>query len=149
MKTTILLAAALSFFSAHATAQHRIFVELGGNGGLFSANYEYAFSPQVGLRVGYGTFVFFSSVPVVATYLRGNGPHYLELGVGVTVGLDADASGDFVLDLSPEESFVIGTGVLGYRYMTERGLMARITLTPFYAEGGVALFAGVSLGFAF
>jgi len=153
--------------AAAPAARNAVFVELLGNGGVYSVNYERLLTKKLGLRVGYARWngpLFFdgsppdryTTVPVTMSYLLGPEERKLELGGGVTFGRG-------ILDHSNrdrrEYSFRSLTAIVGYRsHPREGGYLFRAGLTPFYSfdEGeeaypdpGFFMSAGVSFGYLF
>jgi len=147
-----------------AARPQAFYLELLGNGGLYSLNYERQVGDSLLLRLGFGSWratSFFSdaetsvtTVPITVARMVGRGAHHLEVGGGLTVGhrgRDAfsGASGNFVSL----------TGLFGYRYHRPgRGFLFRIGATPFYGFGdediaypekGFMPSAGVSVGYVF
>lgn len=147
--------------SAAQSAKNAVYLELAGNGVLYTLNYERAFSESVSGRAG----LFWMSVdaagqnssgsatlnliPVTANYFVGTN-HRLELGAGPlivrasaeasTAGFDAESSG----------LGVGGTATIGYRYQQpDGGFVFRIGLTPVFSSAGLLPWAGLSLGYAF
>jgi hypothetical protein len=154
--------------SAAPIARNAVFLELLGNGGLYSVNYERMLSDTLALRVGFATWnspaLFyegtppdrFTTVPVTVSYLLGGGERKLELGGGVTFGRETRNrfSGD-----KKNSSFSSLTGIIGYRSQPPgRGYLFRAGVTPFYSfdqgdeaypDPGFTLSAGVSFGYRF
>jgi hypothetical protein len=153
--------------AATPSARNAVFLELLGNGGLYSVNYERLITEKLGIRVGYATWdapLFFdgsppdryTTVPVTMSYLLGPQERKLELGGGVTFGRG-------VLDRSNrdrrEYSFRSVTAIVGYRsHPSEGGYLFRAGVTPFYSfddgeeaypDPGFSLSAGVSFGYLF
>jgi hypothetical protein len=148
-----------------AAARNAVFVELLGNGGIYSLNYERMLTGQLGLRVGYAAWnsPFWSevtppnryqTVPVTMSYLLGRGERKLELGGGITFGhgrFDRSSGRDF--------SFRTLTAIVGYRSQPrEGGYLFRVGVTPFYSfddgeeaypDPGFVFSAGVSFGYRF
>jgi hypothetical protein len=144
-------------------AANAVYLELFGNGGLYSLNYEHIVADHLALRVGYaswsGNMLFgpsaetrFEGVPVSASYLFGsNSERLLEIGGGVTFGHHENSGGD--------NSFRSLTAVVMYRNQpVGRGYLFRVGVTPFYSldsgEGaypdpGFTMSAGVSFGYRF
>ena len=142
------------------TGYNVVFVELLGNAGLASLNYERFFfsDGRLGVRVGAGIWPAFdfcawgcthvpTSVvfPLVASWYVGRWDHSLQLGAGIAV-------------YPPPSLFglpVLGTAVVGYRYHPRnRGYDFGLAFTPQFGPSqpgfvGFAPFAGVSLGAAF
>lgn len=139
------------------------FVELGGNALVYSLNGEHFFTPKAGVRVGAmwlgvnveaddgsdagsaGVFV----VPVMATYLLGDGNSHFEIGAGA--GYANASVEDATLDDGGESgSTIYGTATFGYRYQKPTGgVIFRAGFTPLFGEGGILPWVGLSVGYAF
>lgn len=145
------------------TAKNAVFVELVGNGLLYSVNYERLFeSPDLGVRVGasYMSFgasgggassqVTYASFPLVGSYYLGGENHKLQLGAGVTLVYVSSAASSGSLVGSASGIVPMPTGVLGYRYIPAKGGFAfSIGLTPVYVPGeggGFLPLGGISFG---
>ncbi len=153
-KNLVILLTAI-FLVTVASAQNKaVYGELGGNGLVFSANYDMRFSKAengFGFRVGVG-FAAASDVSVVTfplgiNYLTGKGPHHLEIGFGVT---PVTATIDFFDDTETgSTTFIMPT--LGYRYAHQnKGFVGRIYVGPILV-GGETVFpwGGISAGIKF
>jgi hypothetical protein len=67
------------------------------------------------------------------------------MGITVGTGIADFDSGDY-----KDESGVVGTATVGYRYQpVYGGSVFRIGLTPFFAGGEFQLWGGISIGNAF
>ena len=185
------LLAVLLFISVHATqAQEAItpyrsvFLELGGAGMAYSFNYDFRFDQSRmdswGMRVGAGGYgregYSFFSLPVMVNRLYGKGPHYFELGAGLTffafnnerysycTSGYVDANGMYVCTSTSTDEYsyefilpvdgspsVMGTMNFGYRKIpVDGGFTWRVTLTPIFNNNGFwPLFAGFGFGYAF
>jgi hypothetical protein len=152
--------------SENTSANNAIYLELLGNGGLLSLNYDLKLRDRASFRVGFGAWTAedlwsngettVRSVPVMLNHLRGSSNHRLETGAGLLLGQKTfeNAFGD-----SETTSFISLTGTFGYRYQpTGGGVVFRAGLTPFFGFGGeesaypdkgLLLSIGLSLGFAF
>lgn len=152
-----------------ARAQNAVYVELGGNGGLYSVNFDRRMGDAFAVRVGIGTWttedlflgdeaeVSIVSVPVTVSWVPAAANRGVEVGGGVLLGNrsreEAFEGGE------TSASFVSLTGILGYRYQpASGGFMFRVAFTPFfglgdedeaYPESGFMPSAGVSLGYTF
>jgi hypothetical protein len=133
---------------AHIPSQRAqsVYGELGGNGILFSANYDVRFANSqkgLGARIGIGGLANYLTIPFAFNYLAGKAPNYFEGGLGITYATDAQATSDH------------GTAIVfssGYRYQPlKNGFTARVVLSPFVATDGEGFFffGGVSLGYKF
>ena len=136
--TVIAPAAAEAAPRARANA---VYVELLGNGGVYSVNYERALTPAVRVRVGAASWttesvwsdaeIRIQTFPMMLHVVSGGGAHHLETGIGVLPGQrrrdrDVGVSGGFV-------SLI---GSVGYRYEPPpRRFVFRAGFTPFYGFG--------------
>ena len=167
----MLTAASVTLIVSCSFAQNNtIYLELLGNGLLYSLNYDRMVTDKISVRAGYGgltvsqfvtdenaapgTFsitnedVKITMIPLIVNYLRGGGNHKLEIGGGVVL-VSVDWSGT-VEELG---SFKLGadgalpTGNLGYRYQkSEGGFFFKASLCPFFAE---TMVTSVGLGFGY
>jgi hypothetical protein len=150
--------------------QNAVYLELLGNGGLLSINYDRKLSDRFSLRAGAGSWgsegtgwdgreveTTMTTFPLLANYLGGSGSGRLELGAGLLFGHRNRESSFGEPDVS--YSFTSLTGVIGYRYQpSRRGMMFRIGATPFlglgdeeraYPDKGLVPSIGVSGGYSF
>jgi len=140
-----------------------IYVEVLGQGVLYSINYDYRLTPHIGLRAGFTTwslpsFLFavgelkFTGFPIMVNYLSGEGSSHLELGIGVipaVISFDGQVI-FFDTEFNEEATTVLGTATLGYRLQPQDGgFVFRIGLTPLFTFKEAQLTGGLSLGFAF
>jgi len=138
-------------------ASNTFFAELGGNALVYSLNGEHFFTPQLGVRVGAGLLAVNVEdgsgdesvllVPVMATYLLGEGNSRFEIGAGAgfaTAGVDD-------VDIGNERaSALYGTATFGYRYQKPAGgVIFRAGFTPIVAAGNIIPWVGVGVGYAF
>jgi hypothetical protein len=165
MPKSLLLAAVALLVTGGLPAQaqnysrNSVYVELGGNGLLYSVNYDRRFTDHFGGRAGFMIFggesdeltddqVSIAILPVMANYLVGLGSHRLELGVGLLFGVAGADTENF----GTASTAGIGgvTTTFGYRYQpTGGGFLFRAGLTPFYSDGRPQLWGGVSVGYSF
>ncbi len=144
------------------------YVEFGGPGILFSANYDTRFAKSSlgwGARAGLGfvtgdelrevngNFEYEQrsvvTIPVQVNYVFGktSSPHTFEVGAGVTyVGKELE-----LLDFNDDRSTqVLGTASFMYRRQPhDGGFTWRIGFTPLIASGFIQAFAGVGIGYSF
>lgn len=146
-------------------AKNMAFIELGGNGGLFSLNYErqyyYRDKLKLGLRGGFAPS--FNGIYIEQVYLLEHNvilfrnPHHLELGLGLTLQRRYNERPN-----SPDhyfwESILFSVWRCGYRYQKQDdGFFLRAGLTPVvtshdalgFHPGYFQLWAGVSVGISF
>lgn len=125
------------------------YVELLGNGLIYSVNLDRRFTERWSGRVGLAAFGG-AAVPVTANYLAGSGSHHLEAGAGplfLYFPENSDPNDEFA-DIEGGTG-VLGTATLGYRYQPRAGgFVFRIGFTPVFGPGGVLPWAGISFGFA-
>jgi len=133
-------------------------MELGGNGLLWSLNYDRMITEKISIRVGYGFFQIkdfasdakVSLVPIVVNYLLGSGNHKLEIGLGIRYAM-VEGNGIFIdIPVPDSGSETSTTGVLGYRYHRDTGGFSfRLALAPVMNEREVLPMPGLSLGYSF
>lgn len=165
-----------------------VYLELGGAGLIYSFNYDFRFNNQRmdgwGMRVGAGGYgrssnEFFFSLPMMVNKLYGRGPHYFEMGFGMTlftfdensfsngdnycVSGSFDANGNYICDSYSDNSSyqlilpidnvpsVMGTMSFGYRRVPENGGFTwKANVTPVFNNHGFwPLFVGFGFGYAF
>ncbi len=144
-----LLLALFAMAALSSSAQH-LFVELGGNGGLSSVNYEHRFVQKEKVSLQWRAGLSLAPVdrnngtgivlPLMLNGLYGRGPHFAELGLGE--GITFTTQGEF---------FLRATATLGYRYQhPDKRITFRAGYTPIISH----LFtfqwqhwAGVSVGY--
>lgn len=162
MKTNLILFFLL--LSVAATAQTprqfrsaraaNVNVELAGNAGILSLNYDQRFSKGtsgLGARIGVGVTgggsshigfpQFILTVPVGLNYLVGAGPHQLEAGAGVTfIGETFTPVGKY----GGATKFFVPS--IGYRYQPlNKAPVFRAFFSPFIGRDG-GPFGGISIG---
>lgn len=117
-------------------SKNAFFVELGGNGLIFSANYDRRLSGNFGAKVGLGYLggsgnsSGILTIPVQGNFLLGKNGKYFEIGLGATY---VGGTGELFDD---KLSSVVGTASFMYRYQPiNSGVMWKIGITPILAEG--------------
>lgn len=137
-----------------------VFVELYGQGLVFSANYDTRFNNKrdgIGGRAGIGYVAIGNShattIPIGLNYLLGKGKNFFEIGLGATY-LSAKLSGDdfFTGDNSNTTgSNIIGTMSFSYRLQPiNSGFALRAGFSPIFGNGFfVPYFPNFSLGYTF
>jgi hypothetical protein len=133
-----------------------IFVELGGQGVLFTANYDSRFSNKrdgLGGRVGLGYIseggYRATTVPVSLNYLLGKDKHFFEIGLGTTLFITGENNESFTFNDS--NSAFVGTMSFSYRLQPiDHGFSFRAGLTPiFNKDFFIPYYAGLSIGYSF
>jgi hypothetical protein len=134
-----------------------LFLEFGGNGCGFSANFDSRFGKKengFGYRVGIGLVPGFGkgaddvvslpvdfTIPIGMNHLAGKGPHYFESGLGLTFISGSEFG-------SGNQLFFIPS--IGYRYAKiGKGFQGRFVTTPLIGSGGFEFYLGASVGFRF
>ena len=118
-----------------------VYVELLGNGGVYSVNYERALTPAVRVRVGAASWTtdsFWSDAetriqtfPITLHVVSGGGAHHLETGIGVLPGHRGRDR-----DFGMSGGFVSLIAFVGYRFEPPpRRFVFRAGFTPFYGFG--------------
>jgi hypothetical protein len=150
------------------TSRNNAYLELLGNGGVYSINYERIVVENVALRLGFGAFksgTLFGegtqsivTVPVMVNFLSGKKKGKFEAGAGFLFGRQKFRS-SFGSGNNTASPILDLTGVIGYRHQpSTKGFMYRVGLTPFYAlkggddpypDSGFSLSGGVSVGYSF
>ncbi len=137
-----------------AQGNKAVYGELGGNGLVFSANYDARFSKnengfgfRAGIGLATGIDVTIITFPVALNYLVGKAPHHLELGMGATY-ISATVN---LFDSNETGGGFVYLPTVGYRYAKEKkGFVGRIYVGPIII-GGQAFFpwGGISAGIKF
>ena len=134
---------ALVFATEAKAVQHSAFVELGGNGGVLSLNYDVAHS-AFSARIGTGGAGFHSGYTTYFLLLNYfpwiDGPHRLEAGAGA---LMADCTDCARVD---------ATGFIGYRLQpVDGGFNFRVGAAGYRASSSDAyqIYPGLSFGYTF
>lgn len=157
----------LIFFSIHGqdqNAKNAVYLELAGNGGAYSLNYERAFTPTILLRIGFASWgsteiggeKSITTIPVMINTLLGAGNHKIEFGIGTMLGSEKfEGDAGIISGEDRRESIFALTGVAGYRYQKPSGgIIFRAGLTPIFNIGesdypDFNFSGGGSIGYAF
>lgn len=145
---------------APVTAPNSYYLELGGNGLLYSVNVDRRIVPAMGVRVGISVVPLLlgisiedratlTTIPVMAYFLTGPGRSHMELGAGATF-TNAEFKWETFGDADESASVFIPTGTIGYRYQAPGGgRVFRATLTPVYLFDEIIPWFGISYGRTF
>lgn len=146
-------------------AKNAAFIELGGNAGLYSLNFDRIYYSQEKLKVSarLGFAPHFNGIYIEQIYILENNfivfsnPHHLELGIGATMQRRYNERPG-----SPDkyfwENILFGAGRVGYRYQRQDdGFFIRVGLTPIFMSNDALGFhpdyfqfwAGLSVGASF
>jgi len=124
-------------------SRNTLFLELLGNAGLYSINYEHRIFEQWGLRVGFSRVNFALDVetgpvtlaPLMINHIRGKGNNHLEVGAGVLLSSSQDTQGI--------------TATVGYRFQPQQGgFHFHVGFTPIISDEFLP-FGGVGIGVSF
>ena len=135
-------------------SKNHLFLELFGNGILYSVNYERLLSDNFSSRIGYSYMpdLIYSTIPITASYIIGRGSSKAEAGMGITITTSVF---DGVFGTRKEkQTYLLLTGVFGIKYYKPRGgYTVKITFTPFYSPhlkpSKFQLYGGISIGYGF
>ncbi len=173
MKKRILITILFLFWGHNLIAQNEaakngVYVELLGNGMIYSVNYERFLNEKISIRAGGGTLsvngiflllplsINMTTFPILGNYFYGAGNSKLELGAGVVLG-SAKVVSIFDRERERRKTIFELTAFTGYRYQRpDGGFLFRVGLTPFLPlsgdenrHGGLVLSGGISFGYAF
>lgn len=153
------------------SARNSVYLELGGNAGLYSLNYERFLIDDGALRIGLmymsvsatatsgtttasGSASWFGA-PLMFSYLGIGSPnHKLELGAGVVLMSFSAGASTFSATANASGFVVAGTATVGYRYVpVDGGINFKAGFTPLVLQtAGTTYFmpwAGLSIGYGF
>lgn len=142
--------------SGEGSRAQNVFVEVGGQGLLFTANYDTRFGNRrdgLGGRVGIGYISAdgdnATTVPLSLNYLLGKNNKFFEIGLGATILATGGSEDSFFFD--DNNSNVIGTMSFTYRVQpVDSGFSFRAGITPvFNADFFIPYYGGISLGYTF
>lgn len=125
-----------------------LYVELLGNGGVISLNYERYISDNLSFRVGLGTVITIPVlIPIMINYSYKN---ILEFGIGIVPYANAPTGswgGEF---FAHKKNGLLITSVAGFK-RRYKSFIYKLSLTPFYNPDGSiwGLSGGLSFGIAF
>jgi hypothetical protein len=149
--------------SKERKAKNLVYLELLGNGGVYSINYERMLTDDLSARLGFSYLSVSTSAgdasakanlvtaPALINYTVGGRNHRAEVGAGATlVYVSASSEGGSGVGASGEGVAVLGTGVVGYRYApADGGFVFRAGFTPLFGKGGFLPWGGMSFGSTF
>ena len=139
-----------------------VFIELGGNGLLFSANYEMRFKKGeqdgIGIRAGIGGIsgtdnignsVGVLTLPLAINNIIGKRRSAFETGVGITPVIASVKGTSFTNDF--KTTGIVGFINIGYRFQPiKNGFLFKINWTPVISGGGFEpRWFGIALGYGF
>lgn len=134
--------------AAPGLARDAVYLEAGGNGLLYTINYDHRFTDVVSVRAGMMVLGVVAA-PVTVNALLGGGSHRLELGAGALL-LSAPGHLADQTDGAADLRAVTATATVGYRFQPERGgMVVRAGFTPILVHGAGLPWFGVSVGYAF
>jgi hypothetical protein len=160
---------------AERTAQNALYVEIAGNGGFYSVNYERFISKEASIRAGLmymsmtaaassggsmsSAKATWMSIPIMFQYLGvASGSHALELAGGINLMYMSGAISTFdatsSADANASTMIPVGTATVGYRYSDPTGgFIFRAGYTPLFfvttETKQVFHWGGMSFGYRF
>ena len=151
---------------AGRTARNSIYLELAGNGLLYTINYDRVINENFSVRAGLGYLsvsasassggqtasakVSLMGIPVLANFMLGGDNHKIELGAGMTLFYASGSASSADAVASGSGMAPVGTAVLGYRYVPhDGGFTFRAGFTPLVSKQGFQPWAGMSFGYVF
>lgn len=136
--------------TAQTQKSNNIFLEIFGNAGAYSINYDRIIWNNISARGGMmllpSDSKLITSVPLLMNYRFFIGNNYLEAGLGATFFLSSLNFGRLGEKTAEGKIF---TGVISYCLQTESGINARISFTPFFYNQEFIPFGGFSFGYSF
>lgn len=138
---------------ANENANNSVYIELGGNGALYSLNYEKNFDAVWGLRVGLAAVTsrhhLGLGIPMLVNKYWGNesSAHKFETGIGATYFSYGRTSSIFSHDHS---DYIAPTASVGYRYLPiTKGMTYKVAFTPLVIGNAFIPWVGFSVGTTF
>lgn len=146
-------------------AKNAFFIELGGNAGLYSLNYDRIYlykeklklSARIGLAINPKGKLIEQVYLVEQNIILFQNPHHLEIGIGITNQRQYNESCN-TIGKYLWENILYGSTRLGYRYQKQDdGLFLRAGLTPIFMQQSdcgfnasyFQLWAGFAIGMSF
>lgn len=146
----IFIFTSISTSTAQTRKSNNIFLEIFGNAGAYSINYDRVLWSNISARGGMmllpSDSKLITSVPLLMNYRLYIGNNYLEAGLGATFFSSSLNFGKLGEKTAEGKIF---TGVISYCFQTESGINARISFTPFYYNQEFIPFGGFSFGYSF
>lgn len=141
-----------SLWSQNVPTKRSVFIEIGGNGGLGSINYESPFLLKDNCALTWRAGLSFAPIdknngtaivfPLMVNSIIGSNAHKLELGVGQGLSITTKGS-----------AYILGTALIGYRYQPKnKNIFYRIGYTPlisYLVDFQWQNWAGISIGYSF
>jgi hypothetical protein len=167
--SSVVLFVANSSARSQVTAPNGIYVELLGNAGVYSINYDRYVADNLSIRAGFeyigvsggagteSSSVSLLMIPITCNLLiasnnKGHiGSSKFELGLGVEVAsFSASISSGTFGGFGASGLGILYTGTIGYRYQpSDGGFIFRIGFTPLFSTHDFVPFGGLSLGIGF
>jgi len=157
---TLYAAACILFVNGQTIPKsNTVYFELGGNALFTSLNYERQLLKNTRLNFHIGTGIYgmnpaYLTIPFGVNYLfKSNYPtSYIDLGVGATYSKADVKLYEIVDNKNPNyknTNYWNGVLSIGYRKLTKRNLMYRISFTPVINHNDFFPFFGFSIGKSF
>jgi hypothetical protein len=139
-------------------AKNAVYFEFGGQGILYSLNYERRIAQYASLRLGFTawrtrsstTRSGFTGFPIMINFLTGKRNSNFEAGVGLVPAIVGVGISNGIVSGSDKSTLVLLTGTFGYRYQPLKGgFLFRIGLNPIISREKAIILPGISLGGTF
>lgn len=158
MSCSIILGVNEVFGQSRHLSQNSIYLELLGSGLVYSINYERSINQFLSGRIGFMYDLLhlviaddedeqdrLNMLPLMLYYIPGKSKHKLEIGLGIAFVFTKGKFDD--VGIFDSDTNLVGATTIGYRIQPEsRGVIFRISFTPFFGDEGVLPWGGLSVG---
>lgn len=149
-----LLLGILQLSAQNSFQQNTAYLEILGNGGLLSINYERQLNkqPGFGVHAGIGLGGNKPVIPLGITYLlkTRKSKSFIETGLGLTLGEKYFWISKLFNGAGANPYLAAFVPSVGYRHYTKYGLMWKLIYSPFFSPDRTELaFGGVAIGWRF
>lgn len=147
----LLVVLTLPIFSQSIKYNNNLFLEVLGNGGLYSLNYDRVIYGNISVRAGAGSIILIIPIisiktfPIIINYRLYLKNNYFEFGLGTTV---FSIPPNTIFENKEIKLFWL-TGVISYCLQSSIGINGRIAVTPFYVGNKFIPYGGFSIGYSF
>lgn len=141
----LLVVLTLPIFSQSIKYNNNLFLEVLGNGGYYSLNYDRVIYGNISVRAGAGSFESIKTFPIIINYRLYLKNNYFEFGLGTTV---FNIPPNTIFENKEIKLFLL-TGVVSYCLQSSIGINGRIAVTPFYGGNKFIPYGGFSIGYSF
>ena len=146
------------FGQSRHISQNSIYLELLGSGLVYSINYERSINQFLSGRIGFMYDLLhlvigddedeedrLNMLPLMLNYMPGESKHKFEIGLGMAFVFTRGEFDD--VGIFDSDTKLVGAAAIGYRIQPEsRGMLFRVSFTPFFGDEGVLPWGGLSFG---